>query len=50
MVKDFIVDAINGALNIEQYLSKRDDDLFEVDRSKFNKCMIPDYFEIIGEI
>ena len=50
MVKDFIVDAINGALNIEQYLSKRDDGLFEVDRSKFNKCMIPDYFEIVGEI
>ena len=50
MIKDFIVDAINGTLNIEQYLSKRDDGLFEVDRSKFNKCMIPDYFEIVDEI
>ena len=48
-VKDFIVHVIDGSLEIEDYLVKRDDGLFEVDRSKFNSTSIPKSYSIVGE-
>lgn len=48
-VKAFIKDAIEGTLSIDSHLKERDDGLFEVDRSKFNRCVIPSCYEIVGE-
>ena len=47
--KNFILNAINGTLDIKQYLIDENEEYYSVDRSKFNRCMIPDDYEIINE-
>ena len=49
-IKSFIKSTIDGTSCISSYLHLRDDgQLYEVDRSKFNKCAIPKQYEIVGE-
>ena len=49
LVKQFLKNAINGTIDFNEYLIHRDDGLYEVDRSKFNKCAIPEQYEIVEE-
>lgn len=48
-VKTFVQKIIDGTMLIEGYLIQREDGLFEIDRSKFNKCCISSAYEVVDE-
>lgn len=48
-VKSFITHMINDTFSIDDFLICRNDGLYEIDRSKINKCAIPSTYEIVGE-
>lgn len=48
-VKAFIKNAIEGKLDVDSHAIKRDDGLFEIDRSKFNRCAIPSSYVVVSE-
>lgn len=47
--KKFLKDMILGIVQFSKFAKLRDDMLYEVDRSKFNKCAVPDSYEIVNE-
>ena len=48
-IKKFILDMINDSIDFKNNLIHENEECFYVDRSKFNRCTIPDSYEIIGE-
>lgn len=48
-IKLFIKCMIDGTIDFKDHLLQREDGLFEVDRSKFNRCCIPDGYEIVED-
>ena len=48
-IKQLILGVLNGTVAFSSFVKHESNGILSVDRSKFNKCAIPDSYEVIGE-